>query len=126
MIITCFYSALRNALEDDDDDDEDTVSSVRRTDRYSFNFKHSKLITLSSDKRTAERQFKFLNAGHGIVFSDQPLRDNEVFEVSVDKLVPALLGGSDITLDIGKLVNSYLATNYSSFAYPKRCKSLNF
>ncbi|XP_046846008.1 uncharacterized protein LOC124439800 [Xenia sp. Carnegie-2017] len=94
---------LRYALEDDDDDDddEDIVSSVRRTDRYSFHFKHSKSISLSSDKRTAERQCQFLMPGNGIVFSDQPLRDNEVFEVSVDKLVPALFGRSDITLDIG-------------------------
>ncbi|XP_046846009.1 uncharacterized protein LOC124439801 isoform X1 [Xenia sp. Carnegie-2017] len=92
-------NALRNTLEDDDD--EDIVSSVSRTDRYSFHFKHSGLISLSSDKRTAERRFQLLSAGNGIVFSDQPLRDNEVFEVSVDKLVPPLFGGSDITLDIG-------------------------
>ena len=97
------YSALREALEDEKG--EETVPSIKRTDRYSFNFKHSNLISLSSDKRTAERRCQFLNAGNGIVLSDQLLRDNELFEVCVDKLVPALFGGSDITLDIGKLYN---------------------
>ena len=75
-------------MEDEQDDDDELEPTVTRTDRYVFNEKHSDLISLSPDKRTATRQLPMLSFDQGIVFSDQPLHDNEVFEVCIDQMMP--------------------------------------
>jgi hypothetical protein len=96
--VLAFQSALRNALEEAQGEGDSTTATVTRTDRYVFNEKHSDLITMSPDKRTATRQLPMLCFDQGIVFSDQPLHDNEVFEVCIDQMIPLWNG----TVEIGE------------------------
>ena len=91
-----FQSALREALEEADGEGGSTTTTVTRTDRYSFNEKHSDLITISPDKKTAARQLPMLCFDQGIAFSDQPLHDNEVFEVRIDQKIPLWNGSLEI------------------------------
>ena len=45
-------------------------------------------ISLSNDGRTATRDGVYgLQDWNGLVFSQQPLRDGEIFEVRIDKMV---------------------------------------
>jgi neuralized-like protein 4 len=99
-LIFRLFSALRDALEDagGGGSGQSTTSTVTRTNRYVFNEKHSDQVTISPDRRTASRQLPMLCFDQGIVFSDQPLHDNEVFEVRVDQMIPLWNG----TLEIGQ------------------------
>ena len=96
-----FKSALRDAMQEgkDDDDDED-LTKVTRTDRYVFNEKHSELISISPDKRTATRRLAMICCDRGIAFSDQPLHDNEIFEVCIDQIIG--MSRWEYSVDIGK------------------------
>ena len=81
-----------------------TTSTVTRTDRYVFHEKHSDLISLSPDKKTATRQLPMFSCDQGIAFSDQPLHDNEVFEVRIDQMMPLSMWRGSV--DIGKAYTS--------------------
>lgn len=47
-----------------------------------FNKKHGSLIKLSCQKRTAERMHAMDEFNNGVVMTNRPLRNNEMFEVS--------------------------------------------
>ncbi len=96
FFLTFFNQRLREALEEADGEGGSTTTTVTRTDRYSFNEKHSDLITISPDKKTAARQLPMLCFDQGIAFSDQPLHDNEVFEVRIDQKIPLWNGSLEI------------------------------
>ena len=88
-------------MEDAQSQDGSTTTTVSRTNRYVFHNKHSDLVNLSQDKRTASRQSPMLCFNQGIVFSDQPLQDNEIFEVRIDETI-GLRNGS---IEIGRLLS---------------------
>ena len=87
-------------MEDAQSEDGSTTT-VSRTNRYVFHHKHSDLVNLSQDKRTASRQLPMICFNQGIVFSDQPLQDNEIFEVRIDETI-GLWNGS---IEIGRLLS---------------------
>lgn len=70
-------------------------TTVTRTNRFVFNEKHSQLVALSPDRRTATRQMPMFCFDQGIVFSDQSLNDNEIFEIRIDQMMSmAIWNGS--------------------------------
>ena len=74
---------MESDLEEAESQDCSTITTIFRTgDRYVFHNIHSKLVNLSQDKRTASCHLPKLY--EEIVFSDQPLQDNEIFEVRID------------------------------------------
>ena len=87
-------------MEDAQSEDGSTTT-VSRTNRYVFHNKHSDLVNLSQDKRTAYRRSPKSCFNQGIVFSDQPLQDNEIFEVRIDETI-GLWNGS---IEIGRLLS---------------------
>ena len=87
-------------MEDEQDDDDELEPTVTRTDRYVFNEKHSELVSLSPDRRTATRQLAMFSCDRGIAFSDQPLHDNEVFEICIDQIMPVSMWKHSV--DIGR------------------------
>ena len=88
-------------MEDAQSEDGSTTTTVSRTNRYVFHNKHSDLVNLSQDKRTSSRQLPMICFNQGIVFSDQPLQDNEIFEVRIDETI-GLWNGS---IEIGRLLS---------------------
>ncbi|XP_028399668.1 neuralized-like protein 4 [Dendronephthya gigantea] len=93
-------AAMRAAMESsDDDDDPDSTTAVTRTDRFVFHEKHSELVSVSSDRKTAKRQISMLSCDRGIAFSEQQLRDDEVFEIRIDEIMPFSMW--ERSLDIG-------------------------
>ena len=52
-----------------------------------FHKKTGTLITLSNNDQTAQRRYASTEFNNGIVLSYKPLRDNEIFEVKIDKKV---------------------------------------
>ena len=53
-----------------------------------FHRKCGKNISLTNDRKTAIRQGQnYPTEGYGLVFSQQPLTDGEIFEVRIEKMV---------------------------------------
>ena len=76
---------MESDLEEAESQDCSTSTTIFRTgDHYVFHNIHSKLVNLSQDKRTASCHLPESYTYEEIVFSDQPLQDNEIFEVRID------------------------------------------
>ena len=74
---------MESYLEKAESQDCSTSTTIFRTGESNvFHNIHSKLVNLSQDKRTASCHLPKLY--EEIVFSDQPLQDNEIFEVRID------------------------------------------
>ena len=56
-------------------------------DSLYFNDKHGSLIKLSGRKQTAERMHAMDEFNNGVVMTNRPLRNNEMFEVSKERVV---------------------------------------
>lgn len=56
-----------------------------------FHSKCGENIKLSNDNKTATRNSAEFNYGLALVFSSEPLLDDELFEVRIDKKVSELL-----------------------------------
>ena len=75
---------MESDLEEAESQDCSTSTTIFRTgDHYVFH-NHSKLVNLSQDKRTASSQLPVSYRKPAILFSDQPLQDNKIFEVRID------------------------------------------
>ena len=83
-------------MEEAESQDGSTTTTVSRTNRYVFHNKHSDLVNLSQDRRTAYRRSPQSCFDQGIVFSDQPLQDNEIFEVQIDQKIQLWNGSIEI------------------------------
>ena len=83
-------------MEEAESQDGSTTTTVSRTNRYVFHHKHSDLVNLSQDRRTAYRRSPQSCFDQGIVFSDQPLQDNEIFEVQIDQKIQLWNGSIEI------------------------------
>ena len=83
-------------MEEAESQDGSTTTTVSRTNRYVFHHKHSDLVNLSQDRRTAYRRSPQSCFDQGIVFSDQPLQDNEIFEVQIDEKIQLWNGSIEI------------------------------
>ncbi|KAL3244923.1 hypothetical protein MRX96_018505 [Rhipicephalus microplus] len=80
----------------------------------SFHQKKGSLVVTSNENRTAQRIHPHQEFNNGIVMSAQPLRDNQLFEVRIDKKVSTWSGSIEIgvtALDPGTLTFPSSATN---------------
>ena len=55
--------------------------------RKCFHRRHGSLITLANNGRTASRSEPSQEFNNGLVISRRPLKENEIFEVRIDKKV---------------------------------------
>ena len=56
-----------------------------------FHSRTGTLVALSNNNKTAQRNHPAQEFNNGVVFSAEPLRDNLLFEVKIDKKVGLLL-----------------------------------
>ncbi|XP_038624144.1 neuralized-like protein 4 [Tachyglossus aculeatus] len=61
-----------------------------------FHEKCGTLIKLSNNNKTAERRRPLDEFNNGVVMTNRPLRDNEMFEIRIDKLVDKWSGSIEI------------------------------
>lgn len=65
-------------------------------DKLRFHSKCGSLVKLSANCRTAERRRPLDEFNHGVVMSHRPLRDNELFEIRIDRLVDKWSGSIEV------------------------------
>jgi len=54
----------------------------------SFHRRCGSMVTVSNNGRTAQRNHPAQEFNNGVVLSAEPLRDNHLFEVKIDRKVP--------------------------------------
>lgn len=64
--------------------------------RLHFHNRCGSLVKLSSNSRTAERRRPLDEFNNGVVMTHRPLRDNELFEIRIDKLVDKWSGSIEV------------------------------
>ena len=67
-----------------------------QTNVPTFHPKCGQLVTLTSTRRTATRSYAAQEFNHGLVFSNTPLCDNQIFEVKLDKKVNSWSGSIEV------------------------------
>ncbi|XP_069501804.1 neuralized-like protein 4 isoform X1 [Ambystoma mexicanum] len=70
--------------------------SMTSNDALLFHEKCGTLIKLSNNNKTAERRRPLDEFNNGVVMTNRPLRDNEMFEIRIDKLVDKWSGSIEI------------------------------
>lgn len=65
-------------------------------DHIRFHTRCGSLVRLSPNCRSAERRRPFDEFNNGVVMTHRPLRDNEVFEIRIDKLVDKWSGSIEV------------------------------
>lgn len=65
-------------------------------DRLHFHVRCGSLVHLSATNRTAERRRPLDEFNNGVVMTHRPLRDNELFEIRIDKLVDKWSGSIEV------------------------------
>ncbi|XP_064459470.1 neuralized-like protein 4 isoform X2 [Ornithodoros turicata] len=81
---------------------------------YAFHQRRGYLVTISNENRTAHRIHPHQEFNNGIVMSAEPLCDNQLFEVRIDKKISTWSGSIEIgvtTLDPSTLTFPSSATN---------------
>lgn len=75
-----------------------TTTSVRDNfhDRLHFHVRCGSLVHLSANNRSAERRRPLDEFNNGVVMTHRPLRDNELFEIRIDKLVDKWSGSIEV------------------------------
>ncbi|XP_041094143.1 neuralized-like protein 4 isoform X2 [Polyodon spathula] len=69
---------------------------VTTNDALLFHEKCGTLIKMSNNNKTAERRRPLDEFNNGVVMTNRPLRDNETFEIRIDKLVDKWSGSIEI------------------------------
>ncbi|XP_077270706.1 neuralized E3 ubiquitin protein ligase 4 isoform X1 [Temnothorax americanus] len=67
-----------------------------REDRLRFHERVGSLVKLSNNARTAERRRPLDEFNNGVVMTHRPLRDNELFEIRIDRLVYKWSGSIEV------------------------------
>ncbi|XP_067658409.1 neuralized-like protein 4 isoform X2 [Haliotis asinina] len=65
-------------------------------DRLTFHERCGTLVKLSNSRRTAERRRPMDEFNNGVVMTNRPLRDEEVFEIRLDRLVDKWSGSIEV------------------------------
>lgn len=65
-------------------------------DRLHFHTRCGSLVDLSANNRTAERRRPLDEFNNGVVMTHRPLKDNELFEIRIDKLVDKWSGSIEV------------------------------
>ena len=63
-----------------------------------FHERHGSLIKLLNNNRTAERKRPFDEFNNGVVMTHRPIKDNELFEIRLDRLVDKWSGSIEVGL----------------------------
>ena len=63
-----------------------------------FHERHGSLIKLLNNNRTAERKRPFDEFNNGVVMTHRPVKDNELFEIRLDRLVDKWSGSIEVGL----------------------------
>ncbi|KOC67724.1 Neuralized-like protein 4 [Habropoda laboriosa] len=79
-----------------------------REDRLRFHERVGSLVKLSNNARTAERRRPLDEFNNGVVMTHRPLRDNELFEVRIDRLVHKWSG----SIEVGVTIHSPTALEF--------------
>ncbi|XP_031830044.2 neuralized E3 ubiquitin protein ligase 4 [Nomia melanderi] len=79
-----------------------------REDRLRFHERVGSLVKLSNNARTAERRRPLNEFNNGVVMTHRPLRDNELFEVRIDRLVHKWSG----SIEVGVTMHSPTALEF--------------
>ncbi|XP_015586465.1 neuralized-like protein 4 [Cephus cinctus] len=79
-----------------------------REDRLRFHERVGSLVKLSNNARTAERQRPLDEFNNGVVMTHRPLRDNELFEIRIDRLVDKWSG----SIEVGVTTHSPTALDF--------------
>lgn len=87
--LTCTSSAIHSSS---------TVSPqvIDPNDRLRFHTRCGSLVKLATGHRTAERRRPLDEFNNGVVMTHRPLRDNELFEIRIDKLVDKWSGSIEV------------------------------
>ena len=64
-----------------------TISDFYDNDRLRFHTRCGSLVKLSPNCRSGERRRPLDEFNNGVVMTHRPLKDNELFEIRIDKLV---------------------------------------
>lgn len=69
---------------------------VDQNDKLRFHTRCGSLVKLSANSRTAERRRPLDEFNNGVVMTHRPLRDNELFEIRIDRLVDKWSGSIEV------------------------------
>jgi neuralized-like protein 4 len=72
------------------------VSGSGNSSKIRFHERHGTLIKLGNNSRTAERKRPLDEFNNGVVMTHRPLRDNELFEIRLDRLVDKWSGSIEV------------------------------
>lgn len=72
------------------------VAAAAVADRLRFHNRCGSLVKLSPNCRTSERRRPLDEFNNGVVMTHRPLRDNELFEIRIDKLVDKWSGSIEV------------------------------
>ncbi|XP_037089582.1 LOW QUALITY PROTEIN: neuralized-like protein 4, partial [Pollicipes pollicipes] len=81
----CAQASVTNPNQHSERDNRCDAPDV--ADRLHFHGRHGALVLLTRDDRTAERRRPLDEFNNGVVLTHRPLRDDELFEIRIDRLV---------------------------------------
>ncbi|XP_055383561.1 neuralized-like protein 4 isoform X2 [Condylostylus longicornis] len=81
---------------------------IDMNDRLRFHTRCGSLVKLSPNYRTAERRRPLDEFNNGVVMTHRPLKDNELFEIRIDKLVDKWSG----SIEVGVTAHNPLALHF--------------
>ncbi|WAR14180.1 NEUL4-like protein [Mya arenaria] len=70
--------------------------AVQSNERLTFHERCGSLVKLTSGRRTAERRRPLDEFNNGVVMTNRPLRDEEIFEIRLDRLVDKWSGSIEV------------------------------
>lgn len=70
-----------------------------RPDKIKFHERCGSLVKLSNNNRTAERRRPLDEFNNGVVMTHRPLRDSELFEIRIDRLVDKWSGSIEVNMN---------------------------
>jgi len=68
-----------------------------RPEKMRFHDRCGSLVKLSNGNRTAERRRPLDEFNNGVVMTHRPLRDSELFEIRIDRLVDKWSGSIEVS-----------------------------
>ena len=80
-----------------------------------FHERKGSLIKLSNNNRTSERRRPYDEFNNGVVMTHRPLRDNELFEIRIDRLVDKWSGSIEVGMTSKFLYFSNLYFDLTNF-----------
>ncbi|XP_043932154.1 neuralized-like protein 4 [Protopterus annectens] len=95
-ILSAYNDSLLSVGLSSPQDPPASSPTVTSNDALLFHEKCGTLIKLSNNNKTAERRRPLDEFNNGVVMTNRPLRDNEMFEIRIDKLVDKWSGSIEI------------------------------